>query len=57
MVPGPFLDLTVLPNRLMCALYSTLIAIVTRYDTKLQQWICKPLMFVWFNIIAKSGTS
>jgi len=27
------------------------------YDTRLQQWICKPLMFLWFNIIAKAVTS
>ena len=23
--------------------------VVSSYDTRLQQWICKPLMFPWFN--------
>ena len=23
--------------------------VVKNYDTRLQQWICKPLMFPWFN--------
>ena len=47
--PGPSSILTVLPNRLTYALYSTLNAIVMGYDTRLQQWICEPLMFLWFN--------
>ena len=29
--------------------YSTHNAIVTSYDTRLQQWICESLMFPWFN--------
>jgi len=29
------------------ALYSTLHAIVTSYDARLQQRICKPLMLLW----------
>jgi len=24
-------------------------AFVASYDTRLQQWICMPLMFLWFN--------
>jgi len=39
----------VLPNKLTCALYSGINAIVMSYDTRLQQWICKPLMFLRFN--------
>ena len=45
------------PNRLTSALYSTLNAIVASYDAKRQQWICKFLMFLWFNNIAKAVTS
>jgi len=48
-VPGPFVDTNGLPNRLTCAFYSILNALVTSYDTRLQQWICKPLMFLRFN--------
>ena len=37
------------------ALYSTLNAIVTSYNSRLQQWICKSLMFPWFySIITKA---
>ena len=46
--PGHFRDTKVSPNRLRCTLYSTLNAIVMSCDTRLQQWICKPLMFLWF---------
>jgi len=43
----PSYILTVLPNRLTCAQYSTLKAIVMSYDARLQPWIYK--VFVWFN--------
>jgi len=46
--PGSFLDTNGFGSycRLACALSSKLSVIATSYDSRLQQWTCKPLMFL-----------
>ena len=46
---GTFLDTKSFANSLTCALFNTVNAIITIYYTRMQQWICKPLMRLSLN--------
>jgi len=46
LAPSSFLDTNGFASS---APFRTINATVASYDTGLQQWICKPLMFPWFN--------